>query len=154
MLKLDPNGSNFPVLQLKISFLCGVYRMWCVTQGKWINWGILRQKRTSCIFFFFLTGGELLHSVLLVFAVQQHESAVSIHTPPLNLLPPTASFLGHCRAPRWVPCTDAHSLSVWHMVMCISCCCLVTKLCLTLWPHGLYPARLPCPWISQARILE
>ena len=28
-----------------------------------------------------------------------------------------------------------------------SCCCLVTKLCLTLLqPHGLYPARLLCPW--------
>ena len=24
----------------------------------------------------------------------------------------------------------------------------------SLWPHGLYPARLLCPWISPARILE
>ena len=152
MLKLDPNGSNFPVLQLKISFLCGVYHMWCVTKGKWINWGILRQKRTSCIFFFFLTGGELLYSVLLVFAVQQHESAISIHTPPLKPPSPHCILFSHCRAPRWAPCTGSHALSVRHMVMRISCC-LVTKLCLTLWPHGLYPIRLPCPWISQARIL-
>ena len=26
------------------------------------------------------------------------------------------------------------------------CCCLVTKLCPTLRPHGLQPARLLCPW--------
>ena len=27
------------------------------------------------------------------------------------------------------------------------CCCLVSKLCLTLlWPHGLLPVRLLCPW--------
>ena len=26
-------------------------------------------------------------------------------------------------------------------------CCLVSRLCLTLlWPHGLWPARLLCPW--------
>ena len=24
--------------------------------------------------------------------------------------------------------------------------CLVTQLCLTLWPHGLQPTRLLCPW--------
>ena len=35
------------------------------------------------------------------------------------------------------------------------CCSLVTKLWSTLlWPHGLLPTRLLCPWISQARILE
>ena len=29
----------------------------------------------------------------------------------------------------------------------VTCCCLAAKLCLTLlWPHGLYPARLLCPW--------
>ena len=29
----------------------------------------------------------------------------------------------------------------------IGYCCLVAKLCLILlWSHGLYPARLPCPW--------
>ena len=32
---------------------------------------------------------------------------------------------------------------------------LVTQLCLTLWPHGLQPARLFCPWgFSRQRILE
>ena len=31
---------------------------------------------------------------------------------------------------------------------------LVTQFCLTLWPYGLYPARLLCPLILQARILE
>ena len=29
-----------------------------------------------------------------------------------------------------------------------SCCCLVTKSCLTLWPHGLQHARLLCPLLS------
>ena len=30
---------------------------------------------------------------------------------------------------------------------CWYCCCLVTKLCLTLlWPQGLQPTRLLCPW--------
>ena len=34
-------------------------------------------------------------------------------------------------------------------------CCLVVESCLTLlWPHRLWPARLLCPGISQARILE
>ena len=28
---------------------------------------------------------------------------------------------------------------------CHCCCCSVAKLCLTLWPHGLKHARLPCP---------
>ena len=28
---------------------------------------------------------------------------------------------------------------------CVCCCCSVAKLCLTFWPHGLQPARLPCP---------
>ena len=35
------------------------------------------------------------------------------------------------------------------------CCCLATQSCLILLqPHGLYPTKLLCPWISQARILE
>ena len=30
---------------------------------------------------------------------------------------------------------------------CCYCCCLVAQLCPTLlWPHGLQPARLLCPW--------
>ena len=38
----------------------------------------------------------------------------------------------------------------------IRCCCSVAKSYLTLlWPHGLQPTRLPCPWgILQARTLE
>ena len=31
--------------------------------------------------------------------------------------------------------------------LCNVCCWFITKSCLTLlWPHGLYPARLLCPW--------
>ena len=36
-------------------------------------------------------------------------------------------------------------------VWCLSffnCCCSVARLCLTLWPHGLQHARLPCPSLS------
>ena len=29
------------------------------------------------------------------------------------------------------------------------CCCSVTKLCLTLWSHGLHLARLHCAWVSS-----
>ena len=31
----------------------------------------------------------------------------------------------------------------------IICCCLVTQLCPTLWPHGLQHTRLPCPLLSS-----
>ena len=40
----------------------------------------------------------------------------------------------------------------WHRHLCIffslKHCCLVTKSCLTLCPHGLQQARLPCPSLS------
>ena len=40
------------------------------------------------------------------------------------------------------------------MLTCL-CVCSVTKLCPnSVQPHGLKPARLLCPWISQARLLE
>ena len=35
------------------------------------------------------------------------------------------------------------------------CCCLVTSVgSVSLWCYGLQPARLLCPWIVQAKILE
>ena len=34
---------------------------------------------------------------------------------------------------------------------CYGCCCLLAKSCLTLWPHGLQPARLLCPWDFPGR---
>ena len=33
------------------------------------------------------------------------------------------------------------------------CCCWVTQLCLTLWPHGLQHTRLPCPSLSPRACL-
>ena len=37
--------------------------------------------------------------------------------------------------------------SVPKIWFCCYCCCLVTMSCLTLlWPHGLKPSRLLCPW--------
>ena len=40
-------------------------------------------------------------------------------------------------------CTVAH-----RDTYCCCCCCSVTKSCLTLWPHELWHARLPCPSLS------
>ena len=34
------------------------------------------------------------------------------------------------------------------------CVCSVTQSCLTLQPYWLWPSRLLCPWVLQARILE
>ena len=40
---------------------------------------------------------------------------------------------------------DYHYLDLCALPFCF--CCLVVKSCLTLlWPHGLQPARLLCPW--------
>ena len=59
-------------------------------------------------FYLFLIGGKLLYDVLLVSAVQQCESAVSIHISPLSRasLPSAHPVpLGHHRAPDWAACT-------------------------------------------------
>ena len=37
-----------------------------------------------------------------------------------------------------------HFLSILQNIN-LNCCCSVTESCLTLWPHGLQHARLPCP---------
>ena len=40
-------------------------------------------------------------------------------------------------------------------VVTCCCCCLLADLSPTLlWPHGLQPARLLCPWVFQVRVLE
>ena len=42
-------------------------------------------------FIYFLIGGYLLYKIMLVSAIQQHESAIGIHVPPSLLkLPPIA----------------------------------------------------------------
>ena len=53
--------------------------------------------------------------------------------------------------PRMVLLTIVQQWSIF-----VHCCyCLVAELCLTLlWPPKLWPARLLCPGISQARILD
>ena len=43
-------------------------------------------------------------------------------------------------------------LSNWTELNTSSPCCSVVSN--SLWPHGLWPSRLLCPWISQIRILE
>ena len=40
------------------------------------------------------------------------------------------------------------SLPSWRRIWC---CYSVTTSCLTLWPHGLEPSRLPCPWASPGK---
>ena len=59
-------------------------------------------------YFFFLIGGKLVYSVVLVSAVQQHESAIIIHIslPSWTSLPPYVhpTHLGHQRGLSWAPC--------------------------------------------------
>ena len=38
--------------------------------------------------------------------------------------------------------------------MCVCVCVSCSVVSDSLWPHGLQPTRLLCPWILQARILE
>ena len=38
--------------------------------------------------------------------------------------------------------------------VCVCVCVLFTQLCPTLWFHGLYPARLLCPWDSPGKNTE
>ena len=43
-------------------------------------------------------------------------------------------------------------IAKWQAQNLIAACCLVTKLCRTLlWPHGLWPTRLLCPWDSSGK---
>ena len=65
------------------------------------GWHILRAF--ICFFNLVLIGGYLLCNVILVSAVHQHGSVLSIHIshpPPFEL--PT--LLGHHRATSWAPC--------------------------------------------------
>ena len=135
LLKLDPNGSNFSVLQLKISFLCDIYRMWCVNKGKWVNRNFEGKKKGILYHFLLFNWRRIAVECFVGFCCTTvWLSYQYTHTPSLlSLSPPTPSHpLGHHRAPSWAPCTDSHWLSVLHMVVYIFCCCLVTKLCLGL----------------------
>ena len=43
-------------------------------------------------------------------------------------------------------------IAKWQAQNLIAACCLVTKLCRTLlWPHGLWPTSLLCPWYSPGK---
>ena len=59
------------------------------------------------MYFNFFIGTELLYNVMLVFAVQYHESTMGLHiVPSLSKLPPTKpnpTALGHRGAPGWAP---------------------------------------------------
>ena len=64
---------------------------------------------------------------------------------PRPLLCPPRALLGGpwlsvCRCVRHVCCLLSHLL----LLLCV-CVCSVTQSCPALWPHGLWPARHPCP---------
>ena len=70
---------------------------------------------------------------------------------PTWALPQRRAGWGESQWSRWsqslclktvYPCP----LSVQNEILC--CCCSVTQLCLTLWPHGRRHTRLPCPSLS------
>ena len=157
LLKLDPNGSNFSVLQLKISFLCDIYHMWCVNKGKWVNRNFEAKKKDILHHLLFNWRRIALECFVGFCCTTAWISYQQTRTPSLvslsSQLHPT--LLGHHRAPSWAPCTDSLWLSVLHVVVYISCCCLATKLCLTLCnPKDCSPPGSPVHGISQARILE
>ena len=54
------------------------------------------------------------------------------------------SLNGYSKIQYLLASIDALMLVITHGSCC--CCCLVTKSYPTLWPHGLWPARLLCPW--------
>ena len=58
-------------------------------------------------YLFILIGGKLFHNVVLVPAIQKHESATRIHISPpswASLPPLDLILLGHHRASGWGPC--------------------------------------------------
>ena len=78
-------------------------------------------------------GIQLLYNVMLVSSVQQSESVILVCTyiPILFKI----SFPFRSWITEQIPCmVGSHR------------CCLVSKSCLTLQPHGMQPTRLLCPW--------
>ena len=73
--------NQFPKGEQGSASVLGQLRLW---------WGRKIHKQTAP-FFFFLIGGWLLYNVVLVSAVQQCESALSIHISPSS----SASFSLH-----------------------------------------------------------
>ena len=79
---------------------------------------------------YFLIRGTLLYGVVLVSAIQQHESAIITHTSPpccASLPSPYPTPLGHHRAQSWAPCvTQQLPTSMYftcdnvHMLMLLS----------------------------------
>ena len=87
------------------------------------------------LFLYFLIGGKLLYGVMLVSAVQQHKSAISRRILPASwasFSSPHATSLGHHRVPGCAPCDIQHLLTSYLFYTCFCCCCLVAKLCPTL----------------------
>ena len=61
----------------------------------------------------------------------------------------TGSSLAGSSHSKILPLTPTHFSPLSHMSLCVlRLCCSVTKLCLTLWPHGLQHARFPYPSLS------
>ena len=69
---------------------------------------------------------------------------------------PNAHHRAICNSqPPEHPMTDEWIMEMWYIYTKDCCCCLGSKLCLTLLqPHGQYPPSSSVHVISQARILE
>ena len=52
------------------------------------------------------------------------------------------------KSPHWTELVNICMYVHAHTIRYIICCCSVTRLCPTLWPHGLEHARPPCPSLS------
>ena len=59
------------------------------------------------------------------------------------------------RVPRW-GCQSSECVKWWIQWWLYQNAAAVSRPAVSdsLWPHGLQPARLLCPWVSQARVLE
>ena len=94
------------------------------------------------LFLKFLIGGELLYNIVLVSAIHQHESAISIHMSPRSWtsLPHHSTPRGCHREPDLSSLhhrANSHWLSILHMVICIFQCYSLNS------SHPLLPSLSP-----------
>ena len=64
------------------------------------HFGKIPTSHCSCLFFFFLIVGQLLYSIVVAFAIHQHESATGAHVPPPASHPPPST--SHPTPSLWV----------------------------------------------------
>ena len=83
-----------------------------------------------------------------VSASNEHSGLISLQSKGLSRVFSSTTIQKHqffsTQPSLWY---NSHTCT-WLLGKPCCCCCSVTQLCLTLWPHGLQPARLPCPSLS------